>query len=393
MTVATRRGSLHFSNSSLKEEKPPRKNYAHKKMVDSKTKNKPLPSSSSSSGMFKRLAAVPLLVLLTGLIFEPIKPQPPKICGTANGPPVTSNRTKLNDGRHVAYVEFGVPREKAKNKIIFIHGFDACRYDTLKVSQELLEELSIYLVGFDRPGYGESDPDPKKTVKSIATDIEEMADNLQLGPKFYVIGFSMGGEAVWSVLKYIPHRLAGAALLGPVANYWWSGFPANVTEEAWNVQLPADKWVVWVAHHFPWLTNWWNSQKYFPSSSVITQDVRVFCPNDLQVLHKWGGPARAAYVGQIVQQGNHESLHRDMIVGFGSWDFSPLDLENPFPNNEGSVHLWHGTEDLIVPVHMSRYIAQQHPWITYHELPTAGHMFILGEGMGDTIVRSLLGQD
>lgn len=70
----------------------------------------------------------------------------------------------------------------------------------------MLEELSIYLVGFDRPGYGESDPYPKKTVKSIATDIEEMADNLQLGPKFYVIGYSMGGEAVWSVLKYIPHR-------------------------------------------------------------------------------------------------------------------------------------------------------------------------------------------
>lgn len=70
----------------------------------------------------------------------------------------------------------------------------------------MLEELSICLIGFDRPGYGESDPNPKKTVKSIATDIEEMADYLQLGSKFYVIGFSMGGNAVWSVLKYIPHR-------------------------------------------------------------------------------------------------------------------------------------------------------------------------------------------
>jgi pimeloyl-ACP methyl ester carboxylesterase len=97
--------------------------------------------------------------------------------------------------------------------------------------------------------------------------------------------------------------------------------------------------------------------------------------------------------GQILQQGAHESLHRDMIVGFGSWDFSPLDLENPFPNNEGSVHLWHGTQDLIVPVHMSRYIAQQLAWITYHELPSSGHMFPLKEGMGDTIVRSLIRED
>lgn len=87
--------------------------------------------------MVQRLAAIPLLVLLAGLIFEPIKPPPPKICGTTNGPPVTAARIKLNDGRHVAYQEYGVPKERAKNKIIYIHGFASCRYDALKVSQVL----------------------------------------------------------------------------------------------------------------------------------------------------------------------------------------------------------------------------------------------------------------
>ena len=73
-------------------------------------------------------------------------------------------------------------------------------------SQELAESLGIYIVSFDRPGYGESDPDPNRTPKSIALDIEELADQLELGPKFYVIGFSMGGEITWACLKYIPHR-------------------------------------------------------------------------------------------------------------------------------------------------------------------------------------------
>ena len=27
------------------------------------------------------------------------------------------------------------------------------------------------------------------------------------------------------------------------------------------------------------------------------------------------------------------------MVGFGSWKLSPMDLENPFPNNVGSVML------------------------------------------------------
>jgi len=61
-------------------------------------------------------------------------------------------------------------------------------------------------VSFDRPGYGESDPDPKRTPKSISLDIEELADKLGLGSRFYVIGFSMGGQVVWGCLKYIPHR-------------------------------------------------------------------------------------------------------------------------------------------------------------------------------------------
>jgi pimeloyl-ACP methyl ester carboxylesterase len=61
-------------------------------------------------------------------------------------------------------------------------------------------------VSYDRPGYGESDPNPKQTVKSLILDIEELADQLGLGSKFYVIGNSIGAQLVWGCLKYIPHR-------------------------------------------------------------------------------------------------------------------------------------------------------------------------------------------
>ncbi|GKA22047.1 alpha/beta hydrolase fold protein [Tanacetum coccineum] len=70
----------------------------------------------------------------------------------------------------------------------------------------VVEELGVYIVAIDRPGYGESDPDPNRTIKSMAFDIEELADELNLGLKFYVVGHSMGGMIVWSCLKYIPHR-------------------------------------------------------------------------------------------------------------------------------------------------------------------------------------------
>ncbi|CAL4969032.1 unnamed protein product [Urochloa decumbens] len=341
----------------------------------------------NSGGIAKRLPRI-ALVFLVALVYRQLQAPPPKIPGTPGGPPITSPRIKLQDGRHLAYYESGVPREQAKYKIIFMHGFDSCRYDVIRVSPELAQELGIYLLSFDRPGYGESDPHPGRTVKSRALDIEQLADAMELGPKFYLTGFSMGGNVMWSCLKYIPHRLAGVAILGPVANYWWSGYPANVSTEAWNVQVAQDKWAVGVAHHAPWLTYWWNTQKFFPGSSVISFNPAIMSREDMGLIQAKFG--YRTYAHQVRQQGEYESLHRDMIVGFGKWSWSPLELEDPFPNGEGKVHLWHGAEDLIVPVELSRYISQRLPWVRYHELPTAGHLFPIADGMPDVILKSLL---
>ena len=83
---------------------------------------------------------------------------------------------------------------------------------------------------------------------------------------------------------------------------------------------------------------------------------------------------------QVLQQGESESICRDMNIGFGAWDFDPLDIDNPFPDNEGQVHLWQGEDDQLVPAMLQRYIAQNIPWIQYHELPGAGHLFpFIGE--------------
>ncbi|KAI9122371.1 hypothetical protein K1719_007060 [Acacia pycnantha] len=318
--------------------------------------------------------------------FLAIRPPPPNICGSVDGPPITAPRIKLRDGRHLAYKEHGVPKDEAKHKIIYVHGFDNCRHDAVvanTLSPEITESLGVYIVSFDRPGYGESDPDPNRTVKSLVVDIEELADQLQLGARFYVIGFSMGGQVIWSCLKYIPHRLAGAALLAPVINYWWPGLPANLTKEVYSQKTLQDQWALRASHYFPWLTYLW-----FHASSTSARSPDKLSRQDRELISKMAD--RTNYVAQVRQQGEHESLHRDIIIGMGKWEFSPTDLENPFPNNEGSVHLWQGDEDVPVPVKLQRYIAQKLPWIQYHEIPGAGHLFPLADGMSDAIVKSLI---
>ncbi|CAF2087109.1 unnamed protein product [Brassica rapa] len=344
----------------------------------------------SSSDIFKTI----LLVVTVGSLawfYKAIQPPTPRTIGSTSGAAVTWPRIKLRDGRHLAYKEFGFPRDEAKFKIIYIHGFDSCMLDSpfpQFLSQALVEELRIYTVSFDRPGYGESDPDPNRSPRSIALDIEELADGLGLGPNFYVVGLSMGGEITWTCLKYIPHRLAGAALLGPVINYWWRNLPRDITREAFSLTSPADQWALRVAHHAPWLTYWWNTQKWFPFSNVIAGNPVIFSRQDMEVVSKLGGfRPNLAY---IRQQGEYESIHRDLKVGFSSWEFDPLDLEDPFPNNNGSVHLWHGDEDRFVPVKLQRYIASKLPWIHYHELSGSGHLLPYVEGLTDKITKSLL---
>ncbi|KAL6652844.1 hypothetical protein ACP70R_011769 [Stipagrostis hirtigluma subsp. patula] len=349
------------------------------------------PPAAPYAGMAKKLQ-LPLLVFLLGFLYCQIQPPPAKIPGSPGGPPVTAPRTRLKDGRHLAYLESGVPKEQAKYKIIFVHGFDCGRYDRLNVSQE----LGIYLLSFDRPGYSESNTHPARTEKSIALDIAELADNLQLGPKFHLVGFYMGGEIMWSCLKYIPHSdwLAGVAILAPVGNYCWSGFPPDVLKEAWHVQFPQDRRAVWVAHHLPWLTLWWNTQRLFLSSSVKAGNPAILSKEDAPLTQKIIDRAHMARAGQAAGRARLAAPRHDGRVREVGLEWSPPEMENPFfagvGDDDVKVHLWHGAEDLYVPVELSRHISKRLPWVICHELPTAGHLFSLADGMPDVIVRSLL---
>lgn len=79
--------------------------------------------------MFREIVVVSLIALLAWA-YQSAYPPPPKLCGSLGGPPITAPRIKLRDGRHLAYKEHGVPRETAKYKVIFIHGFSGTKDDT-----------------------------------------------------------------------------------------------------------------------------------------------------------------------------------------------------------------------------------------------------------------------
>lgn len=48
-----------------------------------------------------------------------------------------------------------------------------------------------------------------------------------------------------------------------------------------------DQWALRVAHHLPWLHYWWNTQKWFPSSSLISGSLDMFSPPDMEIVSKF----------------------------------------------------------------------------------------------------------
>ncbi|POO01264.1 Alpha/beta hydrolase fold [Trema orientale] len=318
--------------------------------------------------------AIGLLIGLLGSLFLATQLAPPHGTALPDDPPVTSPRIRLSDGRYLAYKEKGVPKNGSNYRIVIIHGFGSSKEMNFLAPQELTDELGIYYLLYDRAGYGESDPNPNRSVKSEALDIQELADQLQIGSKFYVIGVSMG--------------LSGVALVVPVVNYRWPSLPYELTSEDYRRKVL--QCALWIANYAPRLLYWWVTQKWLPAtSSVMERKPVLFNSRDVDALKTTKGFPMLT-PDRLREKGVFDTLRDDFVVGFGNWEFDPMDLSNPFPQNQSSVHIWQGYEDKVVPFELQRYVSSKLPWIRYHEVPDGGHLIMHYNGLWEAILRALL---
>lgn len=308
---------------------------------------------------------------------------------------IVAPKIRLPDGRHIAYEEQGVSRDMAKRNILVLHGFLSCRLAGLPgVSGRLLEKYAARVVAYDRPGIGQSDPHPQQTFNSSAQDMADIADALGMGDKFWVIGYSGGGPYAWAALRYIPHRLAGVVMFGPMGNPYAKNMTQEESKSIWKESNSGRRLLFRLAHYSPSLLPVYMKGGLMGKAVTITRAVKKSAtPKDLALLETdYFGAGFEKTIRESMRSGDAKPHAEGVILHCNDWGFELEDLRPKPPKKKsllkriffflgssdlpvfsGPIHIFHGTEDTLVPLAMSRYAKRMLPELHLHILEGHGH--------------------
>jgi len=117
--------------------------------------------------------------------------------------------------------------------VFFLHGSPGSRFSR-HYDERLFVELGVRLITYDRPGYGGSDRHCGRRTVDCVSDVEAIADCLEID-RFAVRGASGGGRHALAVAARLPGRVTRAACSVSPAPYealgadWVEGMdPENV---------------------------------------------------------------------------------------------------------------------------------------------------------------------
>lgn len=135
------------------------------------------------------------------------------------------------------------PVEAARGIVVLLHGASANAADPMEGVGRRLAARGYRVIAFDRPGYGWSDRPGGDAMASPAAQADAIAEGLTrlgVGPAI-ILGHSWSGALALALALDHPDRVAGLALVAPVA----MPFPARIALP-WYVRLSLTPPVTWL---------------------------------------------------------------------------------------------------------------------------------------------------
>jgi len=269
-----------------------------------------------------------------------------------------NQKIRLRDGRNLGFAEYGIPKGIP---IVYFHGWPSSRLEPY-AGRDICAKMGVRLIAPDRPGFGLSDFQPRRTMVDFTNDVLELADNLDL-QRFAALGVSGGGPYAAACAARIPGRMTATLLVCSVA-------PAN-SPEATKGMVAVNRWLLTMACQTPRLAQcvasiclwsiWGKGQQVIPA-----QIERRLPPADKQTL---ASPqlreALTASSVEALRRGVRAAAADGLLYG-RPWGFLLEEIRAP-------VHLWHGELDVVVPSAMGHYLARTIPGCRARFYPQDGH--------------------
>jgi pimeloyl-ACP methyl ester carboxylesterase len=273
------------------------------------------------------------------------------------------------DGRTLAVADAG---NESGPAVVVNHGTPGSRL----LWRELIEDAEargMRLIGYDRPGYGGSDPQPGRTAADAAGDVGAIADALGI-EKLAVEGGSGGGPHALACAALLPDRVVAVASLAGVAPY-----PAEGLD--WLDGMGQDNLDEFAAT----LAGREALERYLGKkvSEMLTAEPKAIAEALLSLLSP---PDRAVLTGELAEYfheatrvGVEEQLDGwidDDFVFVNPWGYRLEDIRVP-------VQLWHGAQDRFVPIAHGRWLAERIPGVDAHLTDEDGHLTIQLRRIGE----------
>jgi pimeloyl-ACP methyl ester carboxylesterase len=269
------------------------------------------------------------------------------------------------DGRSLAYLEVGDPGGAL---VLHNHGGPSSRLEARLFAASATKHR-LRFVCVDRPGIGRSSPQDPRTYAGWADDLVVIADALG-HREFGVTGWSEGGPWALAAAAYIdPARLRHVTSIAPGS---YGTFGDNWAAEFLS---KADALGGFLALHFePGMRLMYAAigltAEHF-RATYVEQLRKVVNAYDRRILLR--PDVEAAFCDMSAEcfaQGS-VGLVRDSELLYRSWAFDVRAIARP-------VHLWQGTDDLLVPAPINQRVAERMPGTVWHSVEGAGHFVAVG---------------
>src|SRR3954471_18362983 len=271
----------------------------------------------------------------------------------------------LPDGRTLTTYDTGAP----DGELVVVHHGTPCSGEMAGWWAADAADRGIRLVGYDRPGYGESSRQPGRTIADVAGDTVAIADALGVD-RFRTWGVSGGGPHALACAALLPGRVIAAATIAGVAPYdaegldYLAGMGQDNIHEFGAALAGEDKLRPYLSAAREGILAATPATLADEMRSVLPDaDVAAMTGDIADFLHHWMTAGQRTGVDGWLD---------DDLAFVADWGFRVEDITVP-------VLLLQGRLDLMVPFAHGEWLAAHVPTAEARLTDADGHLTLIGD--------------